>query len=153
MQYYIANFANLRSMDENCICISTAVWQPKFWKYGVDKNNIFLGICEKELSPYKIDVEDTVLCSKDCQRKKDLPNCEFLQRYRAYLSTVNFDYLMTEFVRVAEDVRKITNYAGEPKIVLLVYEAENNPCSERKPIQELFAAHGIILQNWHNSAE
>ena len=27
--------------------------------------------------------------------------------------------------------------------MLIVYEAPNNPCSERKPLQEYFKAHGI----------
>lgn len=148
MKIYIGNFANLRNMNENCIPISTAVWQPKFWKYGIDKNNIFLGICEKELSPYKIDVEDEVLCCKDCPRRVELPNCEFLRRYRAHLDTVDINYILSEFERVADDVRKITHYVGEPNIVLLVYEAEDNPCSERRPLIDWFKSHNIEVNNW-----
>lgn len=151
MKIYIANFANLRNMNENCIPVSTAVWQPKFWKYGIDKHNIFLGLSERELSPYKIDIEDEVLCCKDCPRKKDLPDCEFLRRYRAYLDTVDMNYILSEFSRVSEEVRMITHYEGDPSIVLLVYEAEDNPCSERKPLIEWFAKHGIAVENWRKS--
>lgn len=153
MKIYISNFANIRYLTENCIPISTAVWPPKFWKFGVDKNNVFLGISEKELSPYKIDVEDGVLCSKDCKRRADLPNCEFLVRYRAFLDTVDINYILNEFSRVAEDVRKITHYKNDAIIVLLVYESINNQCSERWPLIDWFAKHGIEVKNFNKESE
>ena len=57
-------------------------------------------------------------------------------RYRVkklgdYCEILDFDKLLSEFERVAEDVRKITHYKGEPKIVLLVHEKPDNLCSER----------------------
>lgn len=146
MKFYIACFGDLKSMDKTCIPISTAMWQPKFFKIGLDKKEVMLGITERELSPYKL--AGANVCQKDCPYRKDVPECPFLTKYRAYLDTVDFNYIYSECSRVAEDVRKITHYEGEPNIVLLVYEAEGNPCSERIPLIEYFASHGIELKNW-----
>ena len=96
------------------------------------------------MSPKTIDP----VCSKDCQFKKDLPNCPFLTAYRNYLDTVDFNYLMTEFKRIAEDVKKINNYEGEPEIILLVYETPDNPCSERQPLIDYFEKHGIKIEEY-----
>ena len=57
-------------------------------------------------------------------------------------------YLIPELNRIAEEVRKITHYKGEPKIVLLVHEKPDNPCSERLGLVKLFAEHGIELKEW-----
>lgn len=148
MNIYIANFAQLRKMDSTCIPISTAVWRPKFFKLGLDKNNVMLGITEPELSPYKVDMSDG--CTKGCPHIKENPNCPFLIKYAAWLDSVDFNYIMSEFNRVAEDVRKITHFVGEPNIVLLVYEAVNNPCSERIPLRNWFDKHGIKVLNYED---
>lgn len=55
---------------------------------------------------------------------------------------------MPEFNRVAEDVRKITHFKGEPKIILLVHEKPDNLCSERAGLVRLFKKYGIILKEW-----
>ena len=55
---------------------------------------------------------------------------------------------MAEFERIANEVKKINNYQQEPEIILLVYEAANNPCSERLGLVKLFENHGIILKEW-----
>ena len=55
---------------------------------------------------------------------------------------------MTEFKRIAEDVKKINNYEGEPEIILLVYETPSNPCSERQPLIDYFEKHGIKIEEY-----
>ena len=90
------------------------------------------------------------MCSgKPCPYIEKHPKCQFLEAYRQHLDKIDFEnYLIPEFKRIAEDVRKITHYQGEPKIVLLVHEKPENLCSERGPLIELFKKHGIILQEW-----
>ena len=44
---------------------------------------------------------------------------------------------------VAEKTKQRNNYIGEPLIVLLVYEAPTNPCSERKTLIDFFNSHNI----------
>lgn len=146
MKYFISTFYNIRYFRPHQIGISTAVWQPKYWKYEQNKNGAVMGICEPLLSPAKLSEE--VICQRDCQYKNDVPNCPFLVSYREYLETIDFEKLLTEFERIANEVKKINNYQQDPEIILLVYEAANNPCSERLELVKLFENHGIILKEW-----
>ena len=105
-----------------------------------------MGICEPLLSPAKLS-EDTI-CQRDCQYKNENPNCPFLVSYRKYLETIDFESLLIELERIANEVKKINNYQQEPEIILLVYEAVSNPCSERTSLVKLFADNGIDLKEW-----
>ena len=105
-----------------------------------------MGICEPLLSSAKL--SEDVICQRGCSHKNEVPNCPFLISYRKYLETVDFEKLIAEFERIANEVKKINNYQQEPEIVLLVYEAVNNPCSERLGLVKLFAEHGIELKEW-----
>ena len=144
MKILISYFYNTRFFKSNQIGISTAVWNPKYYKLGQNQHDSILGISEPSLSPKTIDP----VCSKDCPYKKDLPNCPFLVAYRNYLDTVDFNYLMTEFNRIAEEVKKINNYEGEPEIILLVYETPDNPCSERQSLIDYFRKQGIKIEEY-----
>ena len=143
----ISYFPMVRYFKANQIGISTAVWDPKYWTYGLNRNSSVTGISEKVLSPTLVEQ----YCCKECTYKKDLPNCPFLTAYRNYLDTVDFNYLMTEFKRIAEDVKKINNYVGEPEIILLVYETPDNPCSERAALVGYFKKHDIVVEEYKKS--
>lgn len=158
MNYYIANFSQLSQLTENCIPISTCVVDPYFFHqkassekyymtdgYYVNNNNVLLGIREPILSSSGLPSD--VICKKHCQYKERVPDCPFLIAYKEYLSKLDFQQLLTELKRVSEEVRKVTNFKGEASIVLLVYESESNPCSERKPLIELFKRHNTELKN------
>ena len=135
----------VRHFKANQIGVSTAIWKPKYWSYGQNKYGSVTGIEEKSLSPSYIDQ----FCSHDCRYKELLPVCPFIKAYTDYLKTVDFNnYLLPEFERIAEDVRKINNFEGEPEIILLVYETPDNPCSERGPLMEYFKAHGVIVEEY-----
>ena len=161
MKFYITNFVNIRYLNERCIPISTCLSDPAFFHNNTKNknfcfldrnNNIILGIREEQISPLFIRKEDCV-CQKECQFKDINPNCPFLRAYSNYLNTIDFNSLMLEFERTAEEVRKVTHFKGEAIIVLLVYEAENNPCSERVPLQNLFKKHGIELINLNKTTQ
>lgn len=143
MKFYITNFSNLKKLKENQIPINTTVWPPKFWKFGLNNNNVFFGINEPLLSPYKLETE--AICQNACPYKKQVPECPFLIKYEEYLQTIDFEALLEEFARVAKEVKLISNYNGEPEIVLLVYEKVNNPCSERHSLKKLFKQHSLEL--------
>lgn len=159
MRFYITNFANMRYLNENCIPISTCLSDPVFFHNNtrdknvcfLDRHNIMLGIREELLSPKFLKEEDHV-CGQDCAFK-GMGNCPFLTAYTNYLNTIDFDSLLTEFERTAEEVRRVTNFSGEAIIVLLVYEAESNPCSERVPLQNLFKRHNIDLKNLNRETQ
>lgn len=145
MKIKISYFPMVRHFKANQIGISTAVWKPKYWTYGQNKQGSITGIEEKLLSPYYVEQ----YCSKECQFRKELPSCPFLKAYKNYLDTVDFNSLMNEFERITEEVRKINHFEGEPEIILLVYETPDNPCSERQPLIDYFEKHGIKIEEYH----
>lgn len=155
MEFYITNFANLRHLKPNMIPISTCLSDPIFFHNNtrnkkicfIDKNGVMNGIREEILSPKFISQEYCV-CSKTCSFKSIIPECPFLKAYSEYLDTINFNDLLSELSRTAEEVRLVTQFDGEPIIVLLVYESETNLCSERIPLQNLFRKYGINLKNF-----
>lgn len=72
------------------------------------------------------------------------PNeCLFLKTYRQQLEKMDID----NFIRRAENsLQKIKQQIGfkeEPLLVLIVYEAPSNKCSERKVLLEYFNSKGI----------
>lgn len=156
MKYFITNFSNIKKLDKACIPISTCNSDPKFYhsdsydksRCFVNKDGILLGIREESFLMPSGTWETLPENCENCDHSKS-PNCYFLKAYRDHLNNIDFNWLLAEFNRVAEDVRKVTRYNGEPKIVLLVWEAETNPCSERQPLIDLFKCHGIDLINWH----
>ena len=140
----ISYFPLVRYFLPNQIGVSTAVWKPKYWSYGLTKRGSFQGIEERALAPVQIEQ----YCCKECPHKVTIPNCPFLTAYRNYLNTVDINYLLSEFKRITEDVKKINNYEGEPEIILLVYETPDNPCSERQPLIDYFEKHGIKIEEY-----
>lgn len=153
MNFYITTFFNVRYLKANFIPVSTCLSDPAWFHdnkgknyFFVDKNNVFNGIREPLLSPASLKLTET--CQKDCPWHDKLPDCQFLTEYKKYLKTLNFDSILETFKKAADDVRKITKYKDEPNIVLLVYEAEHNPCSERAGLIELFSYHGIELKEF-----
>lgn len=145
MKIKISYFSMARYFRANQIGISTAAWKPKYWTYGQNKQGSVIGIEEKSLSPSYIEQ----FCSHECIHKELLPRCPFLKAYIKYLNTIDFNnYLLPEFERIAEEVRKINNFEGDPEIILLVYEKPDNPCSERGPLIEYFKTHGVILEEY-----
>ena len=59
-----------------------------------------------------------------------------MQEYRQLLETIDFDKMIKAF-------EFCLNKFNKDIIVLMVYEAPNNLCSERKYLQEYFCSHGI----------
>lgn len=156
MKYFITNFYNIRFFKPNMIPISTAIWDPKWYHNNqnqsfcfLDKNNVINGIREETLMlPIKLYQEAGEPCSRECKYTPYIPNCPFMDSYSKYLETVDFNYLLSEFKRVAEDVRKINNYEGEPEIVLMVHEKPSILCAERPCLVKLFKENNIDLVEW-----
>ena len=92
-------------------------------------------------------------CQKNCPYKSKVPNCEFMIKYRKYLDTVDFDYIMSEFNRVAEVVNKIKPLNHEPEIVLIVYESASCNCAERPCLVDWFKSHGVEVKEWIKSVD
>ena len=50
--------------------------------------------------------------------------------------------MITDMQKLANDYQKKEQIEEEIILVLIVYEVPTNPCSERKPLQDYFTAHG-----------
>ena len=155
MEYYITYFQNLRYLTEEFIPVSTAVWDPKWLntyngkRQYINENNVLVGIKEESFLIPEDEIPEEMCAGKPCPYIEKHPHCQFLDAYWKHLQKIDFEgYLLPEFERVAEDVRKITHFKGEPKIILLVHEKPDNLCSERAGLVRLFKKHSIILKEW-----
>lgn len=155
MQYFISYFQQLRHMTDSAIIpIDTSYFAPKWLdpsngtKQYVNEHNQIIGIKAEELLMTEEETPEEMCSGKPCQYIDKFPECAFLKAYWNHLKKLDFNKLLQDFLRVAEDVRKITHYEGEPKIVLLVHEKPDNLCSERGPLIRLFKEHGIELKEW-----
>lgn len=166
MKVFISDFYHVRFFRPNMIPMSTAGGRGgPLWYIGgdtfhpkcfLDKNNVMNGIREEKLAFPNHNYEKLeTACGKDCgyHHQLELHNekeywCPFMKKYRDYLETVDINYLLSEFNRVAEDVRSITHFADEPEIVLLVYETARSGCGERQPLIDYFKSHGVDIKEW-----
>jgi len=155
MQFYISYFQQLRNFDKTFIPIDTSVWAPKWLDPSngkcqyVNDNGVLIGIKEESFLMTEAEIPEEMCSGKPCPYIDKWPHCQFLDAYWKHLQTIDFDgYLLPELNRIAEDVRKITHYEGEPKIVLMVHEKPENQCSERAGLIRLFKEHGIELKEW-----
>ena len=155
MQVFVSYFQKIREMsDPSIVLVSTATKWP-FWIYQdkkrelfIDSNGLLNGISEESFLLSDDEIPDEMCAGRPCPYENKKP-CKFLESYWNHLQKIDFDgYLIPELNRIAEEVRKITHFEGEPKIVLLVYEKPDNPCSERGPLIRLFKEHGIELKEW-----
>ena len=155
MKFAITYFQKIRQItDDSYILIDTSIWAPKWLdpsngkKQYVNDQNLLIGIKAEEFLMTENEIPEEMCSGKPCPYIGKYPHCQFLEAYWQHLKKIDFDKLLQEFSRVAEDVRKITHYQGEPTILLLVHEKPDNPCSERGPLIRLFAEHGIELREF-----
>lgn len=160
MKIYISSFNKINTFTENCIPISTAggsgwpYWLYKYYNqpkgsFFLSKNNIMLGITEEKFTEFDFfDSLEEKCGEKPCPFMSKAPNCEFMNKYLSCIETIDIDYLLNEFERVSEDVRKVTNYVGEPNIILMVYEPSTCICAERPCLIKYFKNHGIEVKEW-----
>ncbi len=156
MQVFISYFQKIREMtDPSIVLVSTATKWP-FWIYPnkkrdpfIDSNGLLNGISEESFLLAEDEIPEEMCSGKPCPYINKWPHCQFLDAYWKHLQKIDFDgYLIPELNRVAEEVRKITHYKGEPHICLLVHEKPDNQCSERLALVRLFKEHGIELKEW-----
>lgn len=131
------------------IPVSTAISDPAWYhNFTYDKTFTFLdkrgvvnGLRCEELHGDK-NCDGLCLGKNNCKTKN--PNeCLFLKTYKQQLEKMNIN----NFIRRAENsLQKIKQQIGfkeEPLLVLIVYEAPSNKCSERKVLLEYFNSKGI----------
>lgn len=141
VQFYTSYFYQIRNFTPNTmIPVSTALWDPKWFHNNKDQKFIFKdnkgiwnGIRAEELHPV---LTEDAICPCD---KKNPRECNFIKEYYTQLSKLDFNQFIKDVESMVSQMRSIDPYLSEnPKIILMVYEAPNNPCSERSSIHRWF---------------
>lgn len=142
MKIRTSYFYQIRNFLPHMIPVSTALNDPDWYKppkgkeYYVDKRGI---ICGLRYEPLIVQSQGSCYCP--CEDKNILHGkCPTMQEYRQLLETVNFNKMIKGFQFCTN--KFCQNSIKEPIIVLIVYEAPNNLCSERLAIQDYFTSHG-----------
>ena len=152
MKIYLSYFYQVRFMKPYMIPVSTCLFDPHWFtdeagKIYKDKNGVYNGIRCDEFLPPPLDENDAICPCKD----KNSQDCRFLKGYADALLNVDFNAFMGWMRRLAAYVQEKEKFVEEPIIILLVYEALNNPCSERGPLIDWFAKNNYELKNWNKT--
>lgn len=148
---YTSYFYKMRFFDPSFLPVSTAVWDPKWFhdgkgsSYSFKKNGVWHGLRTQELQP---GAACEGLCHGPQGCPHEPPDCPFLKTYRAQLDSINFPDFMRRMEATSRKFQKMEGLAEPPSIVLLVYEAPTNPCSERGPIQQWFKSNGVDIKEF-----
>lgn len=157
MRIFVSYFYNIRFFPKNVIPVSSCLGDPQYF-HGfthdknycfVDKRGIMNGIREESLV-FDAKAYDGLSeqCQKHCPYKSKVPHCEFMDRYLDQLRKLDYDKLLKEFRRTAEEVRKVTHFEGEPDIAIMVHEPPYCDCAERPCVKQAFKEHRIVVEEW-----
>ena len=140
-------------MKPYMVPLSTACFDPKWfhqnkgqeyvWK---DKNGVYNGLRAQVFAPGP-------MCEGMCRGPETClthspQSCLFLNTYRYQLDLLDYNDVIARCERMGNYIQSLENFSEEPVIMLLVHEAPQNPCSERRVIQEWFASHGKEVKEW-----
>lgn len=150
MKFYTSYFYQVRFFDPHIIPFSTAMWPPHWflnWKGPhKDKNGVWNGLEVDPLIPSQ-DLDGECMGPERCKAIKN-GNCPFLQMYRKQLFSLDFNKVINRLIEIAYEIKQDEGFTKEPEIAILVYEAPQNICSERRVIQEWFTAHNYPITEW-----
>lgn len=139
MLIYTSYFYQVRFMKNYMIPLSTAKFDPSWFHKGLgpsyqwkDKNGVWNGLRASEFAPGPI---CEGLCSGQTECLTHDPNsCLFLKAYRYQLDQLDYDNIIQRCENLANKIKENEQFKEEPIIILLVHEAPNNFCSERRII-------------------
>lgn len=158
MQIMTSYFYQIRFFTPNMIPLSTAVWDPKWfhqnkgqsyqWK---DKNGVWNGLRAEPFAPGP-------LCEGLCRGPEYCNSgnpqyCQFLKAYRKQLDMLDFKDILLRIYNIGKAVQEKEGFTEEPIVVLIVHEATDNPCSERRVIQEWFRDNGYPMEEFRHIKE
>ena len=145
MQVRISYFYQIRNFKKNMIPMSTAMSDPDWyhdWQGNdhtfIDRRGILNGL---RLRPIIVQ-EHNGGVSCPCEHR-DWTRCPLAKSYQEHLEQIDFDKMMKGISDFCEMYAKQENLKEEPIAVLIVYEAPNNPCSERGALIDYFNNHGV----------
>ena len=149
MKIRTSYFYQIRNFKRNMIPVSTAIWDPDWYHDFTkdyfylfkDKRDILNGLrIEPIIEQGRKSNHGPDICPCEC---KNYETCSFLHQYRENLEKIDFNKMMADIEDLADRYAIANKIEEEIIIVLIVYETPTNPCSERKPLQDFFNAHGV----------
>ena len=133
MKIVTSYFYMIRHFTPNIIPVSTALSDPAWYRppegkeYYIDKRGI---VCGLRYEPLIVQRYGEHICP--CESKDLAPACPTMIEYEQLLfSLVNKEKTLKAF-------KYCCNKFNADTIALMVYEAPNNPCSERAALQKFF---------------
>lgn len=133
MKIVTSYFYMIRYFTPNIIPVSTALSDPTWYRppegkeYYIDKRGI---VCGLRYEPLIVQRYGEHICP--CESKDLAPACPTMIEYEQLLfSLVNKEKTLKAF-------EYCCNKFNADTIALVVYEAPNNPCSERAALQKFF---------------
>ena len=145
MKVRLSYFYQIRNFKKNMIPMSTCLSDPAWFHDFQDKNYTFIdkrGILNGlRLLPIIVQ-GNSGHCGCPCETK-DPTQCDFIKNYESELELIDFNSMLKGMEQFCNDYCKQYNIQEEPIAVLIVYEAPNNPCSERHSLINYFNHHGV----------
>lgn len=147
MKIRLSYYYQIRNFKPYMIPMSTTLSDPLWYHDFEDNTHIFKdkrGVLNG-LRLLPIITEAKKCAAAACPEciDKNPQTCPFLKEYRQLLDNVDFDKMLKGITQYMTDYCKRNNITEEPIAVLMVYEAPNNPCSERNALIDYFNSKGI----------
>lgn len=134
MKFYISYFYALRFMKPEAVPLSTGHSDPPYFHDNRNRYYVF---------------RDKRGVMNGLRAEPFVPHCEysdhFMEDYKKQLDALDFDEMMERFESIAE---RVSPGVEDPEVVLLVWEAPDNPISERWPLFEWFQEHGVKVEEY-----
>ena len=144
MKIATSYFYQIRNFKPWMIPVSTALSDPAWYRppegkeYYIDKRGIVCGLRYEPLIVQRYGTKECIGKRSICPFVDTDYGCELMTEYEQLLFSLvdkektlkAFEYCAEKFCRPFDD--------EEPIIVLMVYEAPNNSCSERAALQDYF---------------
>lgn len=153
MKLAISYFYQIRNFKPFMIPVSTTVSDPSWFhdfrnsSYTfLDKRGIVNGLRYEELHPND---DCKGLCCGRSRCGSNPFNCKFLKIYKQQLEELDLNKFLKRAENSALNIQKELKFKEEPIVVLIVYEAPNNLCSERLSLMEFFNEHGVQIKELH----
>ena len=143
MKLYTTYYYQIRNFPPNLIGLSTAMWPPKYITLGKKDNR---GILVIDCPPLKPGTACNGLCNGKCNPKHP-DDCEFLKTYRKQLDNIDVENFLDHLEKLAAKIQ--TNEGlTDVDFAAIVFEAPQNPCSERVALQAWGAFCGLDIKEW-----
>ena len=133
MNIVTSYFYQIRNFTPNIIPVSTALSDPAWYRppegkeYYIDKRGI---VCGLRYEPLIVQRYGEHICP--CESKDLAPACPTMIEYKQLL------FSLVDKEKTLKAFEYCCNKFNADTIALMVYEAPNNPCSERAALQKFF---------------